>query len=60
MKKALTSKRHSERREESQATQLRKARRARLVRESAKLDPAFEQAMAEEGMSRELAEWPEY
>ncbi len=34
--------------------------RGRLARECAKLDPKFEQAMAEEGISRELAEWPEY
>jgi len=33
---------------------------SRLARECAKLDPKAEQAMAEEGMSRELAEWPEY
>ena len=34
--------------------------RGRLARESAKLDPKVEQAMAEEGMSGELGEWPEY
>ncbi|MBU1626116.1 CopG family transcriptional regulator [bacterium] len=33
---------------------------SRLARECAKLDPAFEKTMAEEGMSRELSEWPEY
>jgi metal-responsive CopG/Arc/MetJ family transcriptional regulator len=33
---------------------------SRLARECAKLDPAFEKAIAEEGISRELAEWPEY
>ena len=33
---------------------------SRLARECAKLDPAFEQAMAEEGMSEELGQWPEY
>lgn len=33
---------------------------SRLARECAKLDPAFEKALAEEGSSRELAEWPEY
>jgi hypothetical protein len=33
---------------------------SRLAREPAKLDPKFEQAMAEKGMSRELTEWPEY
>lgn len=32
----------------------------RLVRECAKLDPAFEKALAEEGLSQELDEWPEY
>ncbi|ABA58047.1 ribbon-helix-helix domain-containing protein [Nitrosococcus oceani] len=32
----------------------------RLARECAKLDPAFEKALAEEGLSQELDEWPEY
>ena len=32
----------------------------RLARERAKLDPAFEKALAEEGMSEDAAEWPEY
>ena len=34
--------------------------RNRLARECAKLDKKFERSMAEEGMSRELSEWPEY
>ena len=34
--------------------------RTRLAEECAKLDPAFERAMAEEGISGELAQWPEY
>ena len=34
--------------------------RDRLARECAKLDPAFEKALAEEGMSAELASWPGY
>ncbi len=34
--------------------------RTRLARECGKLDPAFEQALAEEGMSGELGQWPEY
>jgi metal-responsive CopG/Arc/MetJ family transcriptional regulator len=34
--------------------------RSRLARECAKLDEQFEQSMAEEGMSEELSEWPEY
>jgi metal-responsive CopG/Arc/MetJ family transcriptional regulator len=33
--------------------------RTRLARESAKLDPRFERAMAEEGLSGELAQWPQ-
>jgi len=33
---------------------------SRLAQECAKLDPEFEQALAEEGMTTELAEWPEY
>jgi metal-responsive CopG/Arc/MetJ family transcriptional regulator len=34
--------------------------RSRLAREVAKLDPAEERAMAEEGMNADLATWPEY
>jgi len=34
--------------------------RGRLARECAKLDPKFEQALAEEGMGSEIAQWPEY
>ena len=33
---------------------------SRLARECAKLDAAFEKALAEEGLSEALAEWPEY
>jgi metal-responsive CopG/Arc/MetJ family transcriptional regulator len=32
----------------------------RLAEECAKLDPGLEQALAEEGMGSELAEWPDY
>ena len=32
----------------------------RLALECAKLDPNFEKAMAEEGLSEEAHEWPEY
>jgi predicted transcriptional regulator len=32
----------------------------RLARECAKLDRKFEQSMAEEGLSVEVGEWPEY
>ena len=33
---------------------------SRLAEECAKLDPGLEQALAEEGMDGELAEWPDY
>jgi metal-responsive CopG/Arc/MetJ family transcriptional regulator len=39
---------------------LSRMRRNRLARESAKLDPQREQALAEEGMDHELSTWPEY
>lgn len=39
---------------------LTRLRRSRLARESAKLDPSSEQALAEEGIDLELAAWPEY
>ena len=39
---------------------LKKLERNRLARECAKLDPAVEKAMAEDGMAEELGEWPEY
>ena len=34
--------------------------RSRLARECAKLDPSFEKALAEEGMSEDFSQWPEY
>ena len=34
--------------------------KSRLSQECAKLDPKFEQTLAEEGFSSELEEWPEY
>ena len=34
--------------------------RSRLARECAKLDPVFEKALGEEGLSEDSAEWPEY
>jgi len=34
--------------------------RDRLARECAKLDPRFEQALAEQGISQELTAWPPY
>ena len=34
--------------------------RNRLARECAKLDPRFEQELADEGMAEDAAQWPEY
>lgn len=39
---------------------LARLERSRLARECAKLDPAFEKALAEEGLSEDLSRWPEY
>jgi len=46
--------------EEAVAEKLARLEKSRLAQECAKLDPAFEKALAEEGLSEELAEWPEY
>jgi metal-responsive CopG/Arc/MetJ family transcriptional regulator len=34
--------------------------RGRLARECAKLNPRIEQAMADEGLTGEIEQWPEY
>ncbi len=39
---------------------LERIERSRLARECAKLDPDFEKALAEEGMSEDFSQWPEY
>jgi len=39
---------------------LKRLNRTRLARESAKLDPEFEKALAEEGLSEDFREWPKY
>jgi metal-responsive CopG/Arc/MetJ family transcriptional regulator len=39
---------------------LERMERCRLAAECAKLDPVVERAMADEGLSGELAAWPEY
>ena len=39
---------------------LMRLEKSRLAQECAKLDPNFEQSIAEEGLSAELEEWPEY
>ena len=46
--------------EEAVAEKLARLERSRLAQECAKLDPAFEKALAEEGLSEVLTEWPDY
>ena len=46
--------------EEAVAEKLARLERSRLAQECAKLDPVFEKALAEEGLSEDLTEWPEY
>ena len=46
--------------QEAVAEKISRLDRSRLARECAKVDPAFEKALAEEGLSTELGEWPEY
>jgi len=42
------------------AEKLKRLEKSRLAQECAKLDPDFEQSLAEEGFTSELEEWPEY
>lgn len=46
--------------QEAICDKLQRLQRSRLAREAAKLDPAFEQAMAEEGLTEDSEQWPEY
>jgi len=46
--------------QEAVAEKLNRLAKRRLEQECAKLEPAFEKALAEEGMTEELNEWPEY
>ena len=46
--------------QEAVEEKLNRIDRRRLARECSKLDPDFEKRLAEEGLSEELAQWPEY
>jgi Arc/MetJ-type ribon-helix-helix transcriptional regulator len=46
--------------QEAVADKLKRLERSRLAQECAKLDPYYEQSIAEEGLSMEIDEWPEY
>jgi len=46
--------------QEAVAEKLTRMEKSRLAQECAKLDPDFEQSLAEEGLTSELGKWPEY
>ena len=46
--------------QEAVSEKLRRMKRSRLAMECGKLQPAFEKAMAEEGMTEDMSQWPEY
>ncbi len=46
--------------EEAVEEKLARLERNRLARECTKLNPAFEKALAEEGLSEDISRWPEY
>jgi Arc/MetJ-type ribon-helix-helix transcriptional regulator len=46
--------------QEAVVEKLTRMQKSRLAQECAKLDPDFEQSLAEEGFKSELEEWPEY
>jgi metal-responsive CopG/Arc/MetJ family transcriptional regulator len=45
---------------EAVGEKLTRMKRSRLSMECAKLEPAFERAMAEEGLAEDVSQWPEY
>ncbi len=46
--------------QEAVSEKLRRIKRSRLATECTKLQPTFEKAMAEEGMTEDMSQWPEY
>jgi metal-responsive CopG/Arc/MetJ family transcriptional regulator len=46
--------------QEAVEEKLTRLEQSRLARECAKLDPTFEKALAEEGLSQDVSAWPEY
>ena len=46
--------------QEAVKEKLLRMKRIRLAEESAKLEPAFERALAEEGLAEDMQTWPEY
>jgi len=46
--------------EEALREKLLRLKKNRLAQEVAKLDPDFERSLAEQGLSQDASEWPEY
>jgi metal-responsive CopG/Arc/MetJ family transcriptional regulator len=46
--------------QEAVKEKLARIKRTRLAKECAKLDPAFEKTIADEGLTEDLSQWPEY
>ncbi len=46
--------------EEAVEEKLSRLARTRLAEECSKLDPNFERALAEEGLTEDVSQWPEY
>ena len=46
--------------QEAISEKLLRLKKTRLIAESAKLEPAFERKLSEEGLARDVKEWPEY
>jgi len=46
--------------QEAVKEKLARIERTRLAEECAKLDPTLEKAMADEGLTEDLSQWPEY
>jgi len=46
--------------QEAVEEKLKRMEKTQLAAECAKLEPKFEQTLAEEGFSQDLEEWPEY
>lgn len=46
--------------QEAVSEKLQRLKKTRLAAESAKLNPAFEKELSEEGLTEDVKEWPQY
>jgi metal-responsive CopG/Arc/MetJ family transcriptional regulator len=58
--KQKTFKNRSQAIEEALQEKLSRLDKTRLAREAAKLDPDFEKALSEEGIDKDVSEWPKF